>query len=234
MVRTLAMSWAILTIASLTTGTPAAQALSSAALDPTAPVPTLCAQSTSADNLATPSTLQLQHGSTGPRGVPLRAPALNQPADVSDFRLLSSADASPLESSPASARGAVDGLSSQRHACSGTSGARGGSGESHGVDFVGATANAAGVPSISGRVVASVQGWLGSVAVDGRDRAVDLIKNLDNQIDNALSGVAAQVIGTFSTNIPADSDEAKLARELVAEAVSLIEQVFQCIGSIIC
>jgi hypothetical protein len=242
---TLAISVAIVTVASLTVSTPAAAALSSATLQsqcdaplPPAPVDTEGqARPHSVQPDGTPAAaqmvLKLQHSLDRHHGPPPDASAATNPSAGTQALLTSSSFPLHLAQTDAPRPAASCTPSSpQGYACStldvdgplaGCPG--GGVGTGNRPGLVGSIANSAGVPSISGRALALVQAWLGGVAVDGKDRAVDIIKNLDNQLDNALSGVAAQVMGTLSGSVPVDSDEAKWAHELVQEAVTLIEQV---------
>lgn len=77
-------------------------------------------------------------------------------------------------------------------------------------------------PSITRKHVAS---HAAEIAGDGRDRVSDVLKVLDRQLDNAISGAQGSVLRSMPTLSPSDADEMKRARELATEAVELVHQV---------
>jgi hypothetical protein len=61
------------------------------------------------------------------------------------------------------------------------------------------------------------------VAGDGKDRAVDILRDLDNRLDNAVSGAQGRIMGVFSG--PGDPTASQEAVDLVTEAIDLVAQV---------
>lgn len=61
-------------------------------------------------------------------------------------------------------------------------------------------------------------------ASDGRDRVQDVLRTLDNQLDNALSGAQGAALRSLPASGAVDPAVALQARELVLEAVELVEQ----------
>lgn len=68
-----------------------------------------------------------------------------------------------------------------------------------------------------------VQTWLMEVAGDGKDRAVDILRDLDSRLDNAVSGAQGRIMGVFSG--PGDPAASQEAVDLVTEAIDLVAQV---------
>eukprot|EP00892_Ulva_mutabilis_P000861 jgi/Ulvmu1/10776/UM069_0010.1 len=64
------------------------------------------------------------------------------------------------------------------------------------------------------------------VAGDGRDRVQDVLRALDNRLDNAISGAQGSALRSLPAMGAADPAAAEEARALVAEAVELVEQVW--------
>lgn len=71
-------------------------------------------------------------------------------------------------------------------------------------------------------------------ASDGRDRVQDVLRTLDNRLDNAVSGAQGAALRSLPASGNVDPAVALQARELVQEAVELVEQVHsprECIVS---
>lgn len=62
-------------------------------------------------------------------------------------------------------------------------------------------------------------------AGDGRDRVQDMLRALDNRLDNAISGAQGSALRSLPASGAVDAEAAQAARELVQEAVELVEQV---------
>lgn len=67
-----------------------------------------------------------------------------------------------------------------------------------------------------------------SLAGDGKDRLQDLVRNFENRIDNAAAGAGKNLMLSLPAVKPGDAAEQKAARELVAEAVDVVDQVRPC------
>lgn len=71
-------------------------------------------------------------------------------------------------------------------------------------------------------------------ASDGRDRVQDVLRTLDNQLDNALSGAQGAALRSLPASGTVDPAAALQARELVLEAVELVEQARLSMHSTMC
>jgi hypothetical protein len=87
---------------------------------------------------------------------------------------------------------------------------------------VAAVAEAA-APARAPPLATLVRTWLGALSSDGRDRAQDVLRVLDNKLDNALAGAKGQLLGALTRG--SDARAEAQARELVTEAIDLVHQV---------
>jgi hypothetical protein len=72
------------------------------------------------------------------------------------------------------------------------------------------------------------RGAVSDISSDGRDRMSDILRVLDRQLDNAISGAQGSALRAIPPLATPDAEEAKQARDLSIEAVQLVHQVLTC------